>query len=144
MSIESRTSVLPAWLPGTMHSLLRVVSGAVLMQHGVQKLFGWLLAPERTFRGMPPMFSQMWIAGILEVVGGTLIILGLFTRPVAFLLAGQMAVAYFKAHAPRSFWPVLNGGEPTVLLCFIFLYLFAAGSGPYSLDALLSRRRELR
>ena len=85
------------------------------------------------------MFSQFWFAGVLEVFGGALIVLGLFTRPVAFLLAGEMAVAYFQAHFPQSFWPILNGGESPVLFCFIFLYLFAVGAGPWSVDAL--RRR---
>lgn len=80
-------------------------------------------------------------AGALEVFGGLLIVIGLFTRPVAFLLASEMAVAYFMAHAPRNFWPVRNGGESVVLFCFVFLYLFAAGAGPYSADALLRGRR---
>lgn len=82
----------------------------------------------------------MWFAGVLEVFGGALIVLGLFTRPVAFLLAGQMAVAYFQAHLPSSFWPILNGGEPAVLFCFIFLFLFAPGAAPWSLDAALFGR----
>jgi len=111
------------------------------MQHGVQKLFGLLLRPDRTWDGAPAVFSQMWFAGVLEVFGGALIVLGLFTRPVAFLLAGEMAFAYFLAHHPRAFWPVLNGGEAVVLFCFVFLYLFAAGAGPYSLDALIRGRR---
>jgi putative oxidoreductase len=85
--------------------------------------------------------SQFWVAGVLETFGGLLIVLGLFTRPVAFLLAGEMAVSYFTAHAPRSFWPVINGGEHTVLYCFIYLYLFATGPGSFSLDALLRRQR---
>jgi putative oxidoreductase len=87
------------------------------------------------------MFSQFWIAGVLETFGGALIVLGLFTRPVAFLLAGEMAVAYFQAHAPRNFFPILNGGEPVVLFCFVYLYLFAVGAGPYSVDAMLRRGR---
>jgi putative oxidoreductase len=132
---------LPPWLPGALLSLLRIVTGAMFMQHGVQKLFGLLLPPDRPWNGAPEMFSQMWFAGILETFGGLLIVLGLFTRPVAFLLSGEMAVAYFQAHAPRSFWPILNGGEPVVLFCFIYLYLFAAGAGPFSLDALLRGRR---
>lgn len=130
----------PGWLPGAMLSLLRVVTGALFMQHGAQKLFGLLLSPERTWGGPPAAFSQMWFAGVLELFGGALIVLGLFTRPVAFLLSGQMAFAYFTAHAPQSFWPVLNGGEHTVLFCFVFLYFFAAGGGPYSLDAMLFGR----
>ena len=132
---------LPGWVLGAAHSLLRIVTGALFMQHGVQKLFGLLLPPDRPWNGAPPVFSQFWFAGVLEVFGGALIVLGLFTRPVAFLLAGQMAVAYFQAHAPQSFWPILNGGEPAVLFCFIYLFLFAAGAGPWSLDAALFGRR---
>ena len=129
------------WLHGTLLSLLRIVTGALFMQHGVQKLFGMLLGPDQPWQGAPPVFSQFWFAGVLEVFGGALIVLGLFTRPVAFLLAGQMAVAYFQVHAPQNFFPILNGGEPVVLFCFIFLFLFAAGAGPWSLDAALFGRR---
>jgi putative oxidoreductase len=133
---------LPSWLPGATHALLRMITGALFMQHGVQKLFGWLVDPSRgPWGGAPPVFSQFWFAGVLETFGGLLIVLGLFTRPVAFLLSGEMAVAYFQAHAPRAFWPVLNGGEPPVLFCFIFLFVFAAGAGPFSLDVLLRGRR---
>jgi len=134
----------PGWVQDAAHSLLRVVAGAAFMQHGVQKLFGLLVPPDRPWTGAPELLSQMWFAGVLEVFGGALILFGLFTRPVAFLLAGQMAVAYFMAHAPRSFWPILNGGEPAVLFCFIFLYLVAAGPGRYSMDAVLfgGRRTE--
>jgi putative oxidoreductase len=136
-----RDSRLPAWLPGATHALLRVVTGGLFMQHGVQKLFGLLVDPSKPWNGPPEMFSQMWFAGVLEAFGGFLIVIGLFTRPVAFLLAGEMAVAYFMAHAPRSFWPVLNGGEHTVLFCFVFFYLFATGAGPFSVDAALRNRR---
>ena len=136
--IDPRT---PLWLHGAAHSLLRMVAGALFMQHGVQKLFGLLLSPDRPWTGAPPVLSQFWLAGVLEVFGGALIVLGLFTRPVAFLLAGEMAVAYFQAHAPRGFWPILNGGEPAVLFCFVFLYLFAAGAGPFSVDRTLGARR---
>lgn len=83
-----------------------------------------------------PLLSLLGVAGVLELVGGSLLFLGLFTRPIAFLLSGEMAVAYFMAHAPRSFWPILNGGEVVVLFCFVWLYLAAAGPGPWSLDAL--------
>ena len=134
---DVRRSRLPAWLPGAMHSLLRVMTGLLFMQHGLQKLFGLLVDPSRPWTGPPPAFSLFWFAGVLECFGGFLIAIGLFTRPVAFLLAGEMAVAYFMAHAPRNFFPVLNGGENVVLFCFVFLYLFAAGAGPYSADALL-------
>ena len=134
----------PAWLVGATHSLLRVVTGLMFMQHGVQKLFGLLLPPDRPWNGAPPMFTQFWFAGILETFGGALIVLGLFTRPLAFLLSGEMAVAYFQAHAPRSLFPILNGGEPVVLFSFIYLYFLAAGGGPFSLDAMLFGRRESR
>lgn len=134
----------PAWLHGAMHALLRVVTGALFMQHGLQKLFGLLVGPERPWTGAPPAFSQFWFAGVLELFGGALIVLGLLTRPVAFLLAGEMAVAYFQAHFPRSFFPIMNGGEHVVLFCFVFLYLFATGAGPYSVDAALGGRRVVR
>jgi len=142
MTEIARDTRLPAWLPGAVHSLLRVVTGALFMEHGLQKLFGLLLDPSQPWRGAPPAFSQFWFAGVLETFGGALIVLGLFTRPVAFLLAGEMAVAYFTAHFPRSFWPVINGGEHTVLYCFIYLYLFATGAGPFSVDAELKARRK--
>ena len=140
MTVLTRSDRLPAWLPGATHALLRVLTGALFMQHGVQKLFGLLVDPARPWGGAPPMFSQFWFAGVLEVFGGALIVLGLFTRPVAFLLSGEMAVAYFQAHFPRSFWPVRNGGESVVLFCFVFLHLFAVGAGPFSVDSLLRRR----
>jgi putative oxidoreductase len=139
---DTRDSWRPAWLLGALHSLLRVMTGLLFMQHGLQKLFGLFVDPSRPWSGPPPMFSQFWFAGVLETFGGALIVLGLFTRPVAFLLAGEMAVAYFQAHFPRSFFPILNGGEPVVLFCFIYLFLFAAGPGPYSADALLRRKRD--
>lgn len=138
--VDPRT---PVWLQGAALSLLRIVTGALFMQHGVQKLFGLLLSPEREWSGAPPMFTQFWFAGVLEVFGGALIVLGLFTRPIAFLLAGEMAVAYFQAHFPRNFWPILNGGENVVLFCFVFLYLFASGAGPFSADAALFGRRTI-
>ena len=87
-----------------------------------------------------PTFSLLWVAGCLEVIGGLLIILGLFTRPVAFILCGEMAVAYFRVHARRGFWPVLNGGELAILYCFLWLYLVAAGAGPLSLDRFVRKR----
>lgn len=117
-------------------TLLRVVSALLFMQHGAQKLFGVLGGKQ-----VESLASQFGIAGILEVGGGLLILLGLFTRPVAFLLSGEMAVAYFQAHFPSGFWPILNRGEVPVLFCFIFLFFAAHGAGPLSLDALLARRR---
>jgi putative oxidoreductase len=117
-------------------SVLRIITGFLFIQHGVQKLFGLLGARPG---GPPPLLSLSGIAGVLEFFGGLLIIFGLFTRPVAFILSGQMAVAYFMAHAPRGFWPAQNGGELAAFYCFVFLYLSAAGGGPWSLDSLWRR-----
>jgi putative oxidoreductase len=122
------------------HVLLRVVAGLLLMQHGGQKLFGW-------FGGMGPnggtvtLMSLMGLAGILEFFGGSAVILGLLTRPIAFILAGEMAFAYFMAHQPHGTWPIQNHGETPALLSFIFLFLAAHGAGPLSLDSWLKRRR---
>jgi len=91
--------------------------------------------------GTAPVGSLVWVAAVLEVVGGALLLLGLFTRPVAFILSGEMAFAYFMGHAPSGFWPVLNQGQPAIFYCFFFLYLSAAGPGPWSLDAMIARRR---
>jgi putative oxidoreductase len=118
------------------HSLLRVVTGLMFWQHGAQKLFGWLDG-----RQVQDLISQFGLAGVLEFFGGILIILGLFTRPVAFILSGEMAVAYFQAHAPRGLWPIMNRGEVVVLFSFIFLFFAAHGAGRYSLDALFGGRR---
>ncbi|HEV2147445.1 MAG TPA: DoxX family protein [Longimicrobiaceae bacterium] len=121
-------------------ALLRVAAGLLFMQHGAQKLFGALggAGPEG---GAVPLVSLMGLAGVLEFFGGLLVAFGLFTRPVAFILAGQMAVAYFRAHAPQGFWPILNGGELAALYSFVFLYLSARGGGRYSLDGLIGRGR---
>jgi putative oxidoreductase len=116
-----------------LQSVLRIVAAFVFLMHGTQKLFGF--PADRPV----PINSLMGAAGLLETIGGTLLLVGLFTRPVAFLLAGQMAVAYFLRHYPRGLWPILNGGELAVLFCFLWLYFFAAGPGPISVDAL--RRR---
>jgi putative oxidoreductase len=121
------------------HVLLRIVTGFLFLQHGGQKLFGWYGGtgmPEGS--GLPPL---MLVAGILEVVGGIAIMLGLFTRPVAFLLSGEMAVAYFMAHVPNGPMPLQNHGEPAVLFAFIFLFLAGNGSGGFSIDSVLRRGR---
>ena len=130
-------------LPGVTLLLLRIISALVLFEHSTVRAFGFPANPDRPFRGAPEMFTRPWFATVLELVGGTLIILGLFTRPTAFVLSGLMAFAYFIAHAPESFFPILNRGEPAVLLCFIFLYMSTVGAGPYSVDAVLSRRRAI-
>ena len=124
-------------LAGAAHAILRIMSGLLFILPGGMKLFGW-------FGLMPPgtkLTPLLLTAGILEVVGGPLIALGLFTRPVAFVLSGEMAYAYFSSHAPKSFWPIVNQGQPAVLFCFIFLFLAAAGAGPFSIDSVIARRR---
>ncbi len=117
------------WASRTL-SLLRMVAGFTFSCHGAQKLFG-MFGGHTAHAGSLP-----WVAGILETVGGLLIILGLFTRPVAFILCGEMAFAYFTVHFPHARLPIQNGGEPAVLYCFIFLYLVAAGAGSLSIDAM--------
>lgn len=118
-------------------SVMRIIFAFQFMQHGAQKLFNFPIAKA----GAPlELFSKMGAAGMLEFFGGLLLLLGLFTRPVAFLLAGEMAVAYFMAHFPRGFWPIANNGEAAVLFCFAYLYLSVAGGGPISLDRLLRRK----
>jgi putative oxidoreductase len=119
-------------------SVLRIVAGFLFVAHGTQKLFGF---PGGQMPGPLDITSQMGMAGVLECVGGMLLLIGLFTRPVAFLLSGEMAVAYFLQHAPKSFWPVLNGGELAVLYCFIYLFFVAAGPGTWSLDTWLRSGR---
>ncbi|MFN2447806.1 MAG: DoxX family protein [Vicinamibacterales bacterium] len=121
-----------SWTPWLL-SVLRIVAGFLFVFHGTQKLFVWPVAEPRT---AAPLVSLMGLAGILEVFGGGLLAAGLFTRVVAFILSGEMAFAYFSAHAPRNVWPILNGGELALLYCFLFLYLAAAGGGPWSLDAM--------
>ncbi|GLQ56231.1 DoxX family protein [Devosia nitrariae] len=118
------------WAPRVL-SILRIMAALLLLQHGTQKLLDF---PAAEF--MPSFPSLFWFAGAIELVGGTLLALGLFTRPVAFTLSGQLAVAYFMAHAPRSFFPIENGGDAAVLYCFIFLLLAVAGGGSWSLDKL--------
>jgi putative oxidoreductase len=118
-------------------SILRIVAALLFIAHGTQKLFGYPTNPPA-----PPMplFSVMGLAGILESLGGLMMLVGIFTRPVAFILAGEMAVAYFMNHFSRGPWPILNFGELAILNCFIFLYLSAAGGGPWSLDAVLRKK----
>ena len=124
---------------GNMRSVLRIVAGFTFILHGAQKHLG-LLGGIGGHGEKAVLLSLFGVAGVLEFYGGLLMILGLFTRPVAFLLAGEMAVAYFRTHLPRSVWPILNGGELAVLYCFIFLYLVVAGPGDFSVDAILRKR----
>jgi len=125
------------WAPRLL-SVLRIVAAFMYITHGTQKLFGFpVLEP----KAPAELFSMFGVAGVLETFGGLLLLLGLFTRPVAFVLAGEMAVAYFMFHFPKSFWPILNGGEHAVLFCFLYLYLAAAGGGEWALDRVLARRR---
>src|SRR5215212_2094349 len=120
---------LDRWSP-YMLAALRIVTALIFMEHGTQKLLGFPSGSNM----QPPLFSMFGFAGLLELVGGLLILLGLFTRPVAFILAGEMAFAYFMGHAPRGFFPVNNGGDAAILYCFVFLYFVFSGPGAWSLD----------
>ncbi|MBI1802827.1 MAG: DoxX family protein [Ignavibacteriae bacterium] len=133
MNVKNIISKWIAWTP-YLQSLLRIVASIMFIFVGTMKLFAFPA-------GMPPdgstarFMSEIWIGGVLEVFGGALLLLGLFTRPVAFILAGEMAVAYFQFHFPQGFWPTMNGGVTAVLYCFVWLYFSAVGAGPWSLDA---------
>jgi putative oxidoreductase len=130
---DSRCGKCSYWLL----AVLRIVVALLFMQHGGQKLLNYPPG-----NGTVQLFSQQGLSGVLELVGGGLVLLGLFTRPVAFILSGEMAVAYFKVHASRAFWPIKNGGELAVVYCFVFLYLAAAGAGPLSLDSIFFRGKK--
>ena len=127
-----------SWAP-QFQSILRIVAAFLFIQFGTAKLVA-LPGSIMPGGGTVPVGSLAWFAGVIEAVGGTLLLLGLFTRPVAFLVSGEMAIAYFHGHASGGFWPLLNGGHPAVLFCFVWLFFSAAGAGPWSVDALLSRR----
>jgi putative oxidoreductase len=122
-------SLAAEWAPRLL-SVLRIVAALLFMEHGTQKLFGF----PPSANPAPGFLSIYWFAAVLELVGGLLLVLGLFTRPVAFVLSGEMAFAYFMSHAPRNFFPALNGGDAAILFCFVFLYMAAAGGGAWSLD----------
>ena len=122
------------WAPRLL-SILRIVAAILFLSHGVQKLLGFPAPPSF---GMPAAGTLLWFAAV--IVGGVMLAVGFLTRPVAFLLSGQMAIAYFYAHAPRGAYPIANGGELAIVYCFVFLYLAAAGAGPWSVDATLGRR----
>jgi putative oxidoreductase len=117
------------------HALLRIGAGLLYMEHGLQKLFGWFGGMGGTPGATVHLASQMGLAGVLETFGGLLLVLGLLTRPVAFLLAGEMLVAFFQAHVPRGGAPIQNGGELPLLYMLVFLFFVAHGAGPFSLDA---------
>ena len=121
---------------GKLLSILRIFSGLLMMQHGGQKVLGFPGPSKAPF----DLFSMTGVAGVLELAGGLLLAIGLFTRPTAFILSGLMAVAYFMAHAPKGFFPMINGGELAVLYCFVYLYLSSAGGGEWSVDRLRGRR----
>ncbi len=122
------------WSPRLL-GLLRIVTAILFMEHGAQKLLGF----PPSDHGSPEFLTLLWFAGVLELVGGFFVLIGWFTRPVALLLAGEMAVAYWTVHAPRAIYPAVNGGDAAILFCFIFFYLAAAGAGAFSVDGVSSR-----
>ena len=135
----SPTSRWIGWAP-FLQAVLRIAAGVFFIVPGTMKLFAYPMGIPPT-GGTAPLFSQIWIGGLLELAGGVLATVGLFTRPTAFVLSGMMAVAYFQFHAPQGFWPATNGGMAAALYCFVWLFFSAAGAGPWSLDALLAARR---
>jgi putative oxidoreductase len=133
--VPSRPATIDRLAPYVL-SILRIIVALLFLQHGLSKLFGF-----PSPMTLPPLWTMEWFSGVIEFAGGVLLTLGLFTRPGAFIMSGEMAVGYLLFHAPRSFFPVLNGGDPAILYCFVFLYLVFAGPGPWSLDALWLRKR---
>lgn len=136
MSTTGLVARWQSWAPYFL-GIFRIVAAAIFITSGTMKMFGWPT-------GMPEGFefeimSQIGLAAVLEIGGGALVLLGLFTRPVAFILSGMMAVAYFQGHAPQNFWPTVNMGIPAIMYCFLFLYLSAAGPGAWSIDGQLKR-----
>jgi putative oxidoreductase len=131
-------TVLNGWRPKVL-SILRIVAGLIFLEHGTQKLLGF---PPGGQGGAEP-FTLVWWSGPIELIAGALIAIGLFTRPAAFIASGMCAFAYFMAHAPQNFYPVNNMGDAAILYCLVFLYLVFAGPGPWSLDAMIGRRRAL-
>lgn len=127
------TGIIPTSWSGPILSVLRIITGLLFLAHGTAKLVQWPYVD--MFKDGVPLASIFGIGGLLEIIGGVLIVLGLFTRMTAFVLSGMMAVAYFMFHAPAGFYPIINGGELAIIYSFVFLYLAAAGAGPWSLDA---------
>src|SRR6478752_6796565 len=130
------TTLRNDWEPRVL-SILRIVAGLLFLQHGLNKLFNFPATPTHVPYDVFSLVPGM--AGLIEVFGSLLLIVGLFTRPVAFIMSGEMAIAYFYAHQPRNLFPLLNAGDSVILFCFIFLYLFVAGGGCWSVDRLISR-----
>ncbi len=130
-------NLLQSWAPRVL-SILRIITGLLFVQYGLAKLLKW--PPVPMFEKVQ-LFSLYGAAGTIELIGGILLIIGLFTRPVAFIVCGEMAFAYFMGHASRSFYPIVNGGNLAIEFCFVFLYLLFAGAGPWSLDAALLRKK---
>ena len=128
----------PSTIGPILLSVLRIVAALLFLEHGTIKLLGF---PPGSPMPMPAQFTLLWFAGVIELVGGALIALGLFTRSAAFLCAGEMAVGYFMGHATHGFFPAVNMGDAAILFCFVFLYISAAGPGPWSVDAMRSRGR---
>jgi putative oxidoreductase len=129
------TEMMAAWAPRA-RSVLRIITGLMFIQHGMAKLLGW---PVVAAFAQLKLFSLLGLAGVIELVGGALLIVGLFTQPAAFIISGEMAVAYFMVHAPRSFFPLINGGSLAIIFCFACLYLSTAGGGPWSVDASMKK-----
>jgi putative oxidoreductase len=132
--IDDRT-LSNVWAPRLL-AALRIISALLFLEHGLVKVFGF---PAGAAPGQQPLLSVFGIAGLIEAVGGVLLLIGLLTRPVAFLLAGEMAVGYFMVHAPLSVFPAVNGGDAAILFCFVFLYLCTAGPGAWSVDEMRKR-----
>jgi putative oxidoreductase len=130
------SATIATWRPRVL-SVLRIIAGLIVLQYGLAKLVGWPAV--KMFENLP-WLSLFGIAGMFELAGGVLLVLGLFTQPVAFVLSGEMAAAYFIEHFPRGFFPLLNHGELAVILCFLCLYLAVAGGGPWSLDAMVRKK----
>jgi len=131
------TEILKSWEPRIL-SVLRIMAALLFVEHGTMKLLAFPAAMPGMSDGLPPL---LLVAGIMELAGGAVLAVGLFTRPVAFLLSGEMAIGYFLFHAPHGFYPALNMGEPAVLYCFVFLYLVFAGGGAWGVDAMLARNK---
>jgi putative oxidoreductase len=129
-------ALLLTWSPRVL-SVLRIVAALLFLQHGLAKLLHF---PHVAMFDQLQLFSLLGLAGVIELVGSALLLVGFFTRPVAFIMSGEMAVAYFMAHAPRGFVPILNQGDLAILFCFVFLYLAIAGGGPWSVDAMLAEK----